>query len=131
MRERIYLTSPYPLQPAMPPKHNSRSSPSQFPHPPMTGTMGTPSVSVVHLKYQSAQLGRCAPTCEGNVLSQALCSPSPLLTRRLCLHYLCSSLTHLGYDPEHFITHSFRIGAAITAAHEGARQSTINTSMEE
>ena len=47
------------------------------------------------------------------------------LTRRLCLHHLRSSLKHSGHNPEDYNTHSFRIGAATTAAHEGASESTI------
>ena len=47
------------------------------------------------------------------------------LTRRRCLQYLRRSLKHSGHNPEHYNTHSFRIGAATTAAHEGATESTI------
>ena len=47
------------------------------------------------------------------------------LTRRMCLHYLRRSLKHSGHNPQHYNTHSFRIGAATTAAHEGATESTI------
>ena len=47
------------------------------------------------------------------------------LTRRRCLHYLRLSLHHLGHNPDHYNTHSFRIGAATTAAHEGASEATI------
>lgn len=41
------------------------------------------------------------------------------LTRHRCLHYLRRSLEHVGHRPEDYNTHSFRIGAASTAAHEG------------
>ena len=47
------------------------------------------------------------------------------LTRRRCLHYLRRSLENAGHRPEDYNTHSFRIGAASTAAHEGASESTI------
>ena len=47
------------------------------------------------------------------------------LTRRRCLRYLRQSLKHCGYDPSQYNTHSFRIGAATTAAREGATVSTI------
>ena len=60
-------------------------------------------------------------------------TPAPLftfrdgrpLTRRRCLYYLRRSLKYSGHNPEHYNTHSFRIGAATTAAHEGATVSTI------
>ena len=47
------------------------------------------------------------------------------LTRHLCLHYLRSALRHIGRNPDDFNTHSFRIGAATTAAHGGASEATI------
>lgn len=47
------------------------------------------------------------------------------LTRFLCLYYLRTLLKHSGHDPEKFNTHSFRIGAATTAAHVGLSESTI------
>lgn len=50
------------------------------------------------------------------------------LTRHLCLHYLCSSLRHLGCNPDDFNTHSFWIGAATTAVHRGAVRPLSNTS---
>ena len=47
------------------------------------------------------------------------------LTRRKCLYFLRHSLEHVGLRLEQYNTHSFRIGAASTAAHEGASESTI------
>ena len=47
------------------------------------------------------------------------------LTRHLCLRYLRLFLKCSGYNPMDFNTHSFRIGAATTAAYDGASIATI------
>ena len=47
------------------------------------------------------------------------------LTRKRCLQYLRYSLQRSGYNPLDFNTHSFRIGAATTAAHSGEQLETI------
>ncbi len=49
---------------------------------------------------------------------------APLIRKR-CLQYIRYSLKHSGYDPMNFNTHSFRIGAATTAAQSGTKQETI------
>ena len=47
------------------------------------------------------------------------------LTRDMLVHWLRSTLTKAGVDPTHFSGHSFRIGAASTAAARGVAESTV------
>ena len=49
------------------------------------------------------------------------------LTRDMLVQWLRSTLAKAGVDPTHFSGHSFRIGAASTAAAKGVAESTVQT----
>ena len=82
---------------------------------------GATPVTMCPVRHMRAYL-RTRPSMQGPLFTFSDGRP---LTRHLCLHYLRSSLRYLGRNPEDFNTHSFRIGAATTAAHKGASEATI------
>ena len=47
------------------------------------------------------------------------------LTKDKLVHHVRAALSSIGYDPTHYAGHSFRIGAASTAAERGVEDSTI------